>query len=676
MTEKTQPALRTNLIDRVVEIFSPGAAVGRARARQALSSYRGAIAGRFGQTFGDSVSYRNGTTRDRRDQASMRNRGRRAYLEYVVARSLLDTETDYIVGDGFTLQMRTASPAFNEEAERRFYKWLDRADVTGRHTGTELQRMSWRETRKDGDGGLLLITRGGYPYLQYIPGDLIRNPQAGWDSRTTFDGVRVDPAGRAVEYYVRDVDEQGKDITTGVSARDFVFIAHLDAPNNVRGTTVYSPIFAHLDQLDTYVDSVTQAAIMGTIFGLVEKRTNPQAAQVGLGLEQNASGRQQTVVKFEGGMMKVLTPEEGMYQIDAKQPMQQTPEFIRAIARIAALGFDMPLEIAFRDVSQVNFSGGRIGLLGFYRSCRIKQGSLKTYWARIVFWWLSVERRRQELGYADAFANAFPADYGEFELHGREFEANDRRAEAEADLLEFSLGKPLQRIFAERGWDYEGDLPMWQAHIERLRTAGLPVVLSTSTRDERQKTTAVDADGNPVKSGPGLNGVQVTAVLDVLSKLVEKTIMPSAAKAVLTGLGLAVEDVDKMVAEALARTGVAPGDRDFQREVLKSFATIPQAREAIFNATDIEDLVAQTGLPPEAGYEVPYAAVVAPAGQLNSGAVITDPQGDIVGGDVVNELPAEQSGRNVSPPPSATGDSRPGGSDETDDDEGNTQGGQ
>jgi hypothetical protein len=138
-------------------------------------------------------------------------------------------------------------------------------------------------------------------------------------------------------------------------------------------------------------------------------------------------------------------------------------------------------------------------------------------------------------------------------------------------------------------------------------------------------------------------------VMDVMSKLGANTLAPGAARTTLIGLGLPEEDVEKMVTEALTGTEITPSDRAFQREVLKSLLTVPQAREAVYNGTDIEDLIKQTGLPVENGYEAPYAAVVAPTGPLNSGAVITDPDGAIVGADVENDLPAESGGRNAPP---------------------------
>lgn len=489
-------------VDRLVEYVSPRRAAARYEARARIevarsmpvASYRGAVATRTGTAFGPSTSYRGGRTGDRRDLALMRDRARRAYFENPIAGALLDTETDNIVADGFSLQMRSASPDFNREAEERFYWWLEVADVDGQTSAGELFRTSWTEPRKDGDGGFVLIKRGGFPKLQYIPGDLIGGGLGPSNGRTRdgtvmFDGVECDPAGRPVRFHVRDVDETGKDTTAPIDARDFVYLSHRIGKNDVRGATCYRSVFGLLDQIDAYVDAVVIAARMACVFGLIRKSTNPHATLNALATAVNSQGRDQKAITLENGMLNVMGTDEEMVQVQAQQPMTQTPDFIRAMFRLICLPFRMPLEIGMNDLSQVNFSGGRIGLIAYYRSCRAKQDWLKSKcWNRIAFWWLSVERERQELGYPDAFRTPFPADYGAFELHGREWDYNDPVSEAQADLLEVSTGlKSPQQAAESRGRDWRETVQQIAEARKVYAALGIPYVLSSLTRDEVAK---------------------------------------------------------------------------------------------------------------------------------------------------------------------------------------------
>lgn len=654
----------TNLIDRAIEWAAPGWAASRYQARSTIASYRGAVGTRTSQGWSRSTSYRGGTSRDRRDLGEMRDRARTIDDENVIGGGLLDTETDNVVPGAFSLQMTSQSDDFNAEAEDRFYKWLDKADVSGMATGDELFRASWREPRRDGDGGFALLKRGGYPMLQYIPGDLITNPNRGFDFRTMKDGVEVDAALRPIRFWIRDTDEAGKDDITPIDARDFVYLAYKRKPLTVRGVTVFSRIFPQLDQADTFIDAVTKAAIMGAIFGLIEKRKNPAAAMAGLATTANSKGDQQLAVTYENGMTKIIGAEDSVYQIQAQQPVPQAPDFIRALMRLICLAFDMPIEIGQKDLSQVNFSGGRIGLIGYYRSCRAKQEWLKSRcWNRIVFWWLSVERDRQRLGYPDAFKTAFPADYGEFELHGREWDMNDPVSEAQGDLLEISMGiLSEQQACEKRGRDWRKTQGLIASARQIKRDKQIPVVLSNYTRDEKTSVLAVDADGNPLAGGDAapLNGIQITSAIGVLTQVTEKLIEPATAIELIKRLNIAPDKATAMVNAANSRSGISAGDRDFQREILKILLTVQGAKQVVYNLTDVEDLVKQSGLPmePPQGGEViqsPFLPVVADSGPLVSGAVIYDPNGDLVGGDVINDEPVDSPTlnggmRNVDPP--------------------------
>jgi capsid protein len=488
------PIQPRNFFDRCIEAIAPKYAASRysSRAQIALarsipeSSYRGAVATRSSTPWSPFISYRGGSAVDRNDLASIANRAARVYRDNPIGRGLLNAEVDNIVAEGFSLQMRTLSDEFNKEAEKRFYRWLETADVAGKLCAADWFRTSWREPRKSGDGGIILIMRGGYPKLQYIPRDLICNPRKEYDSKTMFDGVECDPSGRAIRFWLRDVDETGKDTVSPIDARDFVYLSHLDNPLAVRGVSVFAPVFALLDQLDSYVDAVTKAAIMAAIFGLIEKRRNPAAAVSALGTLTNSQGDQQKAVTLENGMLKVMGTDETMFQVQASQPMQQTPDFIRALMRLICLAFDMPIEIGQKDLSQVNFSGGRIGLIGYYRSCRVKQDwLLSRCWNRIAFWWLSVEKQRQAIGYPDAFKAPFPADYGEFEFHGREWDYNDPQTEIVADMIEMDAGiASPQQVCEKRGRDWHTIQDQISESRRVADSLGIPMLHSINTREE------------------------------------------------------------------------------------------------------------------------------------------------------------------------------------------------
>ena len=145
----------------------------------------------------------------------------------------------------------------------------------------------------------------------------------------------------------------------------------------------------------------------------------------------------------------------------------------------------MPLELIGHDMSTVNFASARIGLLQYYRACRKRQASYKAVWARVFRWWVSRERKRQQLGLPNAFANPFPAEFFAHTLHARAWDYTDPVREAQSDFLQIDMGvKSPQQVATERGRDPEevvADIAAWHA---MLRIYGLPTdIRSTLSRD-------------------------------------------------------------------------------------------------------------------------------------------------------------------------------------------------
>lgn len=80
----------------------------------------------------------------------------------------------------------------------------------------------------------------------------------------------------------------------------------------------------------------------------------------------------------------------------------------------------------------------------------------------------------------------------------------------------------------------------------------------------------------------------------------------------------------------------------FIRDMVKAFIARNSTGDVVANSTLIGDLVEQSGLPRNTDYKDPWLPVIADNGQMVSGEVIEDEEGDIVGGDVVEPAQPEQ----------------------------------
>jgi lambda family phage portal protein len=638
-----------NWLDSLIGIVNPQAALRREMSRQQMAairaSHRGGISVRTATPWTARGSYIGGLAADRDNAGHRRDRARKVFTEHPIARSLLKTETDNVVGQGFKLQSKSGSREFDREAEERFENWLNLADIRGMKTGTDFQRMLYQSPRRDGDGGVVLVDQGGSSRLQFIPGDLISTPDGKWGDATIKHGVEINPVGRPVAFHVLTQDEHGKRQWQRVAADNFIYLVpEMDDDLAVRGDSCYSSIFGLLDAIDGYIDAVVIAARMAAVFGLVFKEGN--AGKKAASLSQTAmdsQGETRAALTLENGMLRYIGRDDEVVQVEAQQPLSQTPDFIRAIMRLLGLPFDMPLELIAKDMSQVNFASARIGLLGYYRACRARQRSFSTRClSRVYRWWISRERKWAAAGLPNAFVTPFPETFQRHRFVSEGWDYTDPVSEVQGDILQIDAGlKTATAAAAERGRDWEEMQVEREAERAIQRMLNLPSVMSTMTRDGKNDDP-IEVGGEPAREP--LNGAQITAAIDVMARAREGALSDAAAIELLTQVGIDRARAVEMVS-SLAKLTTGSGDVAFKREILKTLLTVPAAREAVYNGTDIEDLILQTGLNAEAGYEAPYIPVVAPTGPLVSGDTITDPQGDVVGG-AVTEPEAEEPSHN------------------------------
>lgn len=436
--------------------------------------------------------YDNGSIQSRLDLLEMRDRAIAAYENNPVAKSILNTEVTNVVADGYRLQAKAKTPDgtpdknWNAEAQDRWPEFLENADARGVLDGTQIQTNPYRSMRRDGIGGFVLADRGGDLKLQHIPASKIVTPDGKMGDRSFANGVEVDASLSPVAYHILDLDEFGKRSFSRIPASNFVcLLPQLDDDLGVMAPSCYSTIFQLLDQLLGYVDGVAVAARLATVFGLLIKSDENPTDFKNLKTLLNSDGTSQRAITLENGMLKLLGSKSDVVQVNAQQPMQQTPAFITTLLRLIGMPFSMPLEIVGNNMSEANFATARVGILGYYRSCYARMKSYKSDWSQIYKKWIGMEKRRQQLGMSGAFRTPFPDQYLQHHFHSRAWAYTDPIRDPQSDQLQMDMGvKDDYSVCAERGTDHDEVQIQRAASMALKRTLGLPTdIRSTLTRD-------------------------------------------------------------------------------------------------------------------------------------------------------------------------------------------------
>lgn len=488
--------------------------VGRLALREVTATHRGGVPTRLDTPWSTDSSFIGQRSGERRSYGNMRDRARKAYRDNPIARSLLRAETDNVVAEGFSLQAQTDSDEFNSEAEEKFEKWLDRADILGKLTGSQLQRMFWENSRRDGGMGCILAEPGIDSRLQLIPDDLIQTPDGKWND-AMYDGVEMDAVGRPIAYHILAQDEMGRREFTRIAADDFIHLNHITEPLQVRGESCYATIFGLLDHVEGLTSACVSTARIQAAISLIFKKKNPDQARDALASITNNQGTSQRTIYLEDGSVKYVgTDGEEVEGVKSTQPLPQMPDFMRLMFRMLGQPFNMPLEIAFNDVSQVNFSSARVGLLSFYRATVSRQLHFKqVFLSRVYRWWISRERKRQAIGGIEgAFVSAFPEKFWEHDFMARGWLYTDPVTQAQADLLRIDGGMDSpQNCTLRDGRDWETVQDQLSAAKKKREELGLPEVRSSLTRDPQtdamEDPNAVDPELERMKAEADAYGV-------------------------------------------------------------------------------------------------------------------------------------------------------------------------
>jgi capsid protein len=602
------------MIDRAISLISPKWAAERLAWRKIEASYQGGVPTRTSESWQRAAGYRFGSAADRSQLLSARDRAYQAYRNNPVARTLVQTETDNVIGDGLNYQPTSSSSEWNREAKDHYYQWLETCSVRGSdiQTGCELQRLLWDRSRVAGDIGWILVARGFDSLVQVAPSENIVSPDVRLSDPTIYDGIRFDPQGKPLAFYVLNQDERGRRDFTEIAARDFVYLSHMPEANQARGESCYATIFDLLAHLDRYVDGVSLAAWMATVMGIIFKQNNSGTQFGQLPSLTNSQGNQQKAVTFENGMVKYIGTDEEVAQVQASQPMQQTPEFIRAMYRMLGQPFDMPLEVIAKDMSVCTFASARIGLIPFYRSCRIKAARFGSRWSRTIRWWLSRERLRPDDD-PKKWTTAFPADYWNHDLLPNAFSYTDPISEPQSDLLQIDMGtKSPQMVMTERGVD--PDAVLQQITEWRQKTGELPEIRSTLTRDPTPKAGTDPNAPNPeldrLKAeadayGIGVRAGVVTPQTDDEEQFRGKLNLPAmsddAKKAWEEDKGVRrpitlVQAHGNQPPQFGQSEPAPPEPNQMQKDVVRSLLQDREKRDIIYNVADVPALLTDAGL--------------------------------------------------------------------------------
>lgn len=386
-----------------------------------------------------------------------------------------------LVGSGIKAQSAHPDRATRDSINAAHEAFVDRIDADGLRDAYTLQAAMAHGLVVAGESFAVM---GSDPDTGELRVRLIDPEQiAGFDrdlesGARVIAGVEFDAAGRRRAYHVMTSGYSGR--TVRLDAADVAHVFRADTPGQVRGVSWFAPVLLRLLDHDASMDAqLVRQKIGALLTGFV---TTPAGDLVpGPFADGLADGLGGLDGGLEPGTMKVLQPGEDVKFSDPPEIGAEAISFLTVTAREIAAGLGVTYEALTGDLSGVNYSSIRAGLVEHRRKCEALQHGVIAFQALRPLWrrWITLEILAGRIDAPDFATNPEPWLSAKFMPPRVDYVNPQQDVAAERDAIAAGLMSRRQAL-AARGYDLEALDAEIAADNEHARALNLPFALTPS----------------------------------------------------------------------------------------------------------------------------------------------------------------------------------------------------
>lgn len=305
---------------------------------------------------------------------------------FALLRWMVGKHCDYVAPHHF--RGRNDDDGLNTALEE-FMDWFSRPEnchAGGRLRLDRMARMAEAGRTTGGDLGLLKLKSG---HLQPIENDLIRNPEKTPDSEKWVNGVRINGAGRHLQYslWSRGKNGKGRRFLKRVRASNMFMHGYYDRFDQIRGISPLAAAIAPTIDVRENLQYALAKAKVSQIFTLIIR----SAAVEGLGNIENTgtSSDPKYKTKFGSDPQKLeLHDGDDAEILESNQPSSEFQSFMRHEIDLILKSLDIPYSVY--DEAWGTFHSSKAGWMHYDRSCIHKRADVQELLRRITFWRLKI----------------------------------------------------------------------------------------------------------------------------------------------------------------------------------------------------------------------------------------------------------------------------------------------
>ena len=315
-----------------------------------------------------------------RDASLMRSRSRDLVRRNTWAANALDSLVANLIGTGIKPQSTHPDPVLKEQIQSLWLDWTKEADTHDLCGFYGLQALVARAMIEGGEvlvrfrnrtdqDGLVVPLQLQVLEPEHLPASLNQDLPNGNRVRA---GIEFDKTGRKVAYHLyrehpgeKPMLYQSGDMAR-VPASEVCHIFKPLRPGQIRGEPWFAQALIKLHELDQYDDAeLVRKKTAALIAGFITKPDPDLGVGGEEGKEPDEDGA--APVTWAPGTMQVLLPGEGITFSDPADVGGQYGEFMRTQLRAIAVGLGLTYEQFTGDLTGVNYSSIRAGMLEFRR---------------------------------------------------------------------------------------------------------------------------------------------------------------------------------------------------------------------------------------------------------------------------------------------------------------------
>jgi lambda family phage portal protein len=357
-----------NTLDRIIAYFNPDKAFKRERMRIALDAarqYEGASKGRRLQNWKARSTDQNAETLQLQ---VLRDRSRDLVRNNAWAARACQVIVNNTVGTGILPQ---AQGAQKKRKQQLWERWGDttECDADGRHNFYGLESLVMdtvvesgeclirRRIRRESDGYVLPFQ------VQVLEPDYLDQTKTGPTRNGGYmvQGIQFNAVGKREGYWLYQEHPGStlglRNASTFVPADSVIHVYRMERPGQARGVPWVAPVMVRLRDLADWQDNKLLRAKLAACFTAFVTDADPTG--------EDLSG--DLISSLEPGLIEYLPPGKGI-EFASPPTVGGEESYVADELRAIASGFGITYEALTQNLSNVNFSSGRMGWIEMHRN--------------------------------------------------------------------------------------------------------------------------------------------------------------------------------------------------------------------------------------------------------------------------------------------------------------------